>query len=132
MPRRCGDPAPAELLAGIDLFNAGQWFACHEILEELWAGEQGDARYLYQGILQVAVALHHWREGNFRGAMILCGSSRGLLARVAPVCQGVDVAALLLDLERFRSSLELAGPEGMATLPPERLPVIRTGDPRSP
>ncbi len=94
MPRFCSDLPPAELLQGIDQFNAGDWFACHETLEELWAGEQGDARHLYQGILQVAVALHLWREGNFRGAMVLLGSAEELLRCVETVCQGVYVAAL--------------------------------------
>jgi len=125
MPRFCSDLPPAELLQGIDQFNAGEWFACHETLEELWAGEQGDARHLYQGILQVAVALHHWREGNFRGAMVLLGSAEELLSRVEPVCQGVDVAALLLDAARFQRALETHGPERMREVDPSLIPRVR-------
>ncbi|CAG0934320.1 hypothetical protein RHDC3_02889 [Rhodocyclaceae bacterium] len=125
MPRFCSDLPPAELLQGIDQFNAGEWFACHETLEELWAGEQGDARHLYQGILQVAVALHHWREGNFRGAMVLLGSAEELLTCVEPVCQGIDVAALRQDTGRLREALEALGPEGMGELDPAVIPQFR-------
>lgn len=125
MPRFCSDLPPAELLQGIDQFNAGEWFACHETLEELWAGEQGDARHLYQGILQVAVALHHWREGNFRGAMVLLGSAEELLSRVEPVCQGVDVAALRQDTGRLREGLEALGPGGMGELDSSFIPRVR-------
>ena len=125
MPRPCSDPPPAEFLQGIDQFNAGEWFDCHETLEDIWAGEQGDARHLYQGILQVAVALHHWREGNFRGVMFLLGSAQGLLARVEPFCQGVDVAALLRDAGRLREALGALGPERMGELDSSLIPRIR-------
>lgn len=129
MPRLCGDTPPAGLLQGIGQFNAGDWFACHETLEELWAGEQGDARHLYQGMLQVAVALHHWREGNFRGTMFLLGSARELLNRVEPACQGVDVAALLQDTARLRQALETLGPDRMAELDAALIPRVRfTGE----
>ena len=125
MPRLCSDLSPAGLLLGIDQFNAGDWFDCHETLEELWAGEPGEARHLYQGVLQVAVALHHWREGNFRGAMFLLGSAEELLTRVEPVCQGVDVAGLLRDTGRLREALEKLGPEGMGELDPSLIPRVR-------
>jgi len=129
VPRLCSDLPPAGLLQGIDQFNAGDWFACHETLEELWAGEPGDARRLYQGMLQVAVALHHWREGNFRGAMFLLGSAAELLACVEPACQGVDVAALLRDAGRLRRALENLGPDRMAELDAALIPQVRlTGE----
>lgn len=125
MPRLCSDLPPAGLLLGIDQFNAGDWFDCHETLEDLWAGEQGDARHLYQGVLQVAVALHHWREGNFRGAMFLLGSARELLSCVEPLCQGVDVVALLRDAGRLREALETLGPERMGELDYTLIPRVR-------
>ncbi len=125
MPRLCSDPSPAGLLEGIEQFNAGAWFEAHETLEDLWAGEPGEARHLYQGILQVAVALHHWRDGNFKGAMFLLGSAVELLARVEPTCQGVNVAALLRDAARFHRALETHGPERMGEIDPALIPRVR-------
>jgi predicted metal-dependent hydrolase len=124
MARICTEEPPEELLRGIGEFNEGRWYDCHETLEELWAGEQGDARELYQGILQVAVALHHWREGNYRGALSLLGSAAKLLRQVAPVCQGVDAAALIRDAERLRATLEDLGPERMEELDPALIPLV--------
>jgi uncharacterized protein len=92
--RQCEAEAPEELRRAIEEFNRGDWFECHETLEELWVGAKGELRDFYQGLLQLAVAQHHWRNGNFKGALILLRGGVDLLSRVAPACQGVDVAAL--------------------------------------
>ncbi len=125
MENDCRRELSEDLLRGIATFNAGAWFECHEILEELWVGEAGEARDLYQGILQVAVALHHWREGNYRGAMLLLASGAKLLSRVEPVCQGVDVAALVEAVGRVRENLEALGPGRMAELDRQILPRVK-------
>ena len=91
---QCEGTPCQELLQSVAQFNRGDWFECHETLEELWVGEKGELRDFYQGMLQLAVALHHWRNGNFKGALILLEGGGDLLARVAPVCLGVDAAAL--------------------------------------
>ena len=67
-PRSCADPPPAELLVGIEQFNRGEYFECHETLEALWVAEPTPLRRLYQGILQVGVGFYHLRAGNYRGA----------------------------------------------------------------
>lgn len=56
------------LAQGIQLFNAERYFECHEVLEELWRSDTSVFRDLYQGLIKVAVALHHARQGNFEGA----------------------------------------------------------------
>lgn len=124
MTRICTEEPPDELVRGIGEFNEGRWYECHDTLEELWAGEQGDAKDLYQGILQVAVALHHWREGNYAGALFLLGSAARLLRHVEPVCQGVDAAALIRGAERLRAALERLGPERMVELDPALIPRV--------
>ena len=120
----CRQGAPEELLRGIAEFNAREWFDCHETLEELWVGAPRELRDLYQGILQVAVALHHWREGNFGGAVSLLNSGVRLLRHVAPVCQRVDVAKLIKESELMREELERLGPERMVELERELIPLI--------
>ena len=121
----CRQPADEELLQGIALFNDEEWFECHEVLEELWNGEQGLVRDLYQGILQVAVALHHWRNGNYGGAMLLCVSGVKLLRHVEPDCRGVDVAGLISATERVREALAALGAERMQELDTTLIPRIR-------
>lgn len=45
------------------------YYECHEVMEEYWMSE-GKNRLL-QALLQVAVGLHHFRNGNVRGAVKL-------------------------------------------------------------
>ena len=49
----CLQPPPAGLLAGIREFNRGEFFECHETLEELWMAEV-DASDLPFGVLVAA------------------------------------------------------------------------------
>jgi predicted metal-dependent hydrolase len=121
----CSQAPPELLLSGIEEFNRGEWFDCHETLEDLWIGEPGLVRDLYQGILQVGVALHHWREGNHGGAVLLLRNGVKLLRHMAPDCQRVDVAKLIEDSERLREELEKLGPERMSELEAGLIPRIR-------
>ncbi|AJE02812.1 DUF309 domain-containing protein [Geobacter pickeringii] len=124
----CAGPPPEELRRGIEEFNRGEWFDCHETLEELWAGEQRAVRSLYQGVLQVAVALHHWREGNYRGALFLLDSAARLLDQVAPVCRGVDAAALAESARKIHETLVHLGAERMEELDRSLIPRISLAD----
>ena len=47
----CLEAPPAGLLKGVAEFNRGEFFECHESLEELWLAEERPIRSLYQGIL---------------------------------------------------------------------------------
>jgi len=87
-------------LKGIEYFNDCEFFESHEVWEELWADTQGSSRKFYQGLIQVAVALHHFGNGNIRGARKLYHSSRAYLEPYGPVFQGLSVAAFLEQFER--------------------------------
>jgi predicted metal-dependent hydrolase len=93
----CFDPL---YLKGIEEFNRQEYFASHETWEALWRKESGPERGFYQGLIQAAVALHHLRRGNLRGAQTLLGRSRRNLDPYRPVHLGLDVAAFLADLSR--------------------------------
>jgi len=123
--QRCHDVPPAELQRGIEEFNGGDWFECHETLEELWVGEKGELRDFYQGLLQIAVALYHWRNGNLKGALHLLRKGSDCLRRVSAPCQGVDVARLIEDAGRVEEALAALGEERMSELPPHLIPVLR-------
>ncbi len=124
-----GDPcdwSPSrELLRAFGEFNRGDWFECHETLEDLWVGSDGEIRWFYQGLLQIAVALHHWRNGNFGGALTLLGGGIEYLARVRPVCQRIEVATMIAEAGRCRGALELLGRERMQELDPALIPRMR-------
>jgi predicted metal-dependent hydrolase len=62
---------PDHFREGIDLFNAGQFFECHEAWEEVWKRSDGVEKLFYQGMIQAAVAILHAQRGNFEGARSL-------------------------------------------------------------
>ena len=132
MNRQCTDSPPGQLLQAIREFNNQEWFECHETVEDLWIGETGEVRDFFQGLIQVAVALHHWRNGNFGGAVSLLKGGAGYLRRVSGACQWVDVAALIADADRIRAALEELGVVRMADLDAELIPLIKTVSPPLP
>ena len=86
-------------LSGIAYFNDCDFFEAHEVWEDLWSDIQGPSRRFYQGLIQVAVCLHHFGNGNLRGARKLYHSSRGYLTEYEPFHEGLDVTQLLTQLE---------------------------------
>ena len=101
----CAEPPPAELLLAIRQFNAGEYWEVHETLEEIWIREPRDIRYLYQGILLVAVGLLHLERRNRHGAVTKLTSGLALLTPFAPSCMTVDVAGLRRDAQTFVDAL---------------------------
>ena len=93
------NPPPDEYdpryLQGIELFNEVEFFEAHDIWEELWADYQGPSRKFYQGLIQAAVCLHHFGNGNIRGAKKLYFGCRGYLEPYQPQHLGLDVTAFL-------------------------------------
>jgi predicted metal-dependent hydrolase len=112
---RCADPPPDGLLAGISLFNAGEYFECHEVLEDIWKAERDPVRYLYQGILQIGVGLHHLRNRNFRGATLLLTDGIEKTSWFTPACMSVDTATLVEQAQHCLDALQNLGSENMAT-----------------
>ena len=78
-------------LAGIEYFNVCDFFEAHETWEELWTEYRGPGRKFYQGLIQVAVALHHFGNGNIRGAKKVYLTSRNYLEEYRPEYEGLDL-----------------------------------------
>lgn len=85
-------------LAGVRFFNECEFFEAHEIWEDLWADYQGPSRKFFQGLIQVAVCLHHFGNGNTRGAKKLYFSSRKYLEEYLPFHLGLDLEKLFSEL----------------------------------
>lgn len=121
---RCTEVAPPALLAGIAQFNAGDYWDCHETLEDLWRPEPDHIRYLYQGILQVGVGFYHLRRGNWRGAVNKLRGGLGYLAPSAPVCLGIDVARLQAEAGAVLAALDALGATRIGEYDASVLPTV--------
>lgn len=107
---------------GIDAFNRGRFFTCHELLEEIWLEESEAEKPFYQGLIQVAAGFHHLVEKkNPRGALSLMGAGAEKLRRYPPASHGLDLAAFLAALAPWLDRLEGSGPTDELTLPTIRV-----------
>src|SRR5437879_11840691 len=92
-------------LAGIVLFNRGDFFEAHEVWENLWVDSAGPERSFYQGLIQAAVGLCHFCNGNLRGAVKLFHSRRRYLAAGGSAFQGLDMPDINQRMERCIDSI---------------------------
>jgi predicted metal-dependent hydrolase len=117
-------------LQGIEHFNACDFYESHEVWEDLWADEQGPSRKFYQGLIQTAVALHHFGNGNIRGARKLYYSSRSYLEPYRPWYLGLDVDKFLLEFERCFAAVTASHEEfPQLEIEPDSIPEIRLAPP---
>ena len=90
-------------LYGIDLFNAGYWWECHEVLEGLWhaSGIGSAAGHVLQAVIQCAAA--HLKASTDRpvGAMRLLDHSLRHARWSCDRCLGLDLDALVRDTRVF-------------------------------
>jgi predicted metal-dependent hydrolase len=103
------------LEAGLDLIRRGEYFAAHEVLEDVWRAAEPEERDFYQGLVHVAVAWYQAGRGNRVGCERQLEKAARRLGPYAPEHEGVDVASVLEQLAAARAvvesgSLELAAP----------------------
>jgi predicted metal-dependent hydrolase len=89
------------LEAGRRSFNDGRYLDAHEEIEELWEATHDESSDFYKGLIQAAICLHHFHEGNLPGARKLYSGHRRYLAGYLPAHRGIDVAAFLDDMQSF-------------------------------
>jgi predicted metal-dependent hydrolase len=110
---------------GIRLFNECEFFEAHETWEELWTEYRGPARKFFQGLIQAAVALHHFGNGNVRGARKVYATSRAYLVEYLPSYLGLDLEAFLRQYDRcFAAIVESSEERPKIDIDPELIPEI--------
>ena len=104
------DAVDAGLRRAAELFNAEEYHAAHEVLDELWdSASQRDSDFL-KGLIQAAIALHHYQLGNPDGARKLYSGCRQHLGPYLPAHRGLDVARFLAGFQRSFTPLLRARP----------------------
>lgn len=105
---QCDEELPARARLGIEKFNAGEYYAQHDLLEEQWMLENGPVRDLYRAILQVGIAYYHIVRGNYRGALKMLLRCEQWFSVLPDICQGVNIRQLHEDANRVKTALETA------------------------
>ncbi len=90
---------------GLEMFNTGRYYEAHEVLEDVWRHTSGRERGLLQGLVQIAVGLHHHATGNLAGARSV--TARGLrnLGHDSGECLGIDLDDLRLRLAAWQQAV---------------------------
>ncbi|MBZ5706890.1 MAG: DUF309 domain-containing protein [Acidobacteriia bacterium] len=100
---------------GVELFNRAEFFDAHEVLEDVWHAAPAAERKFLQGLVQIAVALHHHSRGNLVGARSLLKRAAKNLAGYPETFAGIELAELLASLADWERAL--AGGEPAPPLP---------------
>ena len=94
---------PIEYIAGIDLYNAGEFHAAHDAWEERWMGPVApDEKLFLQAMIQSAVAFHHLQIGRPGAARQMYLAATEKFGRL-----GTKVF-MSLDLEDYQRQLDRA------------------------
>jgi predicted metal-dependent hydrolase len=120
----CAQPLPPQAREAVTKFNAGEYYAQHDLFEALWVEIETPVRDLYRAVLQVGVAYYQITRGNYRGARKMLLRATPWLALLPDVCQGVDIAQLRADAAIVQAALEQtpdAAPFDLTLLKPVRL-----------
>src|SRR5947209_20462200 len=97
------EPAPAydpRYLGGILFFNEHDYFEAHEVWESLWLECAGPERRFIQALIQAAVALFHFGNGNLRGTAKLYRSGRAYMEAYRSPYLGLDISDFWRQMER--------------------------------
>ena len=95
----------SEYLHGIRLFNRSAFFEAHEALEDVWRAAPESEKKFLQGLIQIAVGLHHYGTGNLVGARSLLGRAARNLARYPENFGGIQLTQLLNCLAEWQRAL---------------------------
>jgi predicted metal-dependent hydrolase len=104
---------------GVDQFNAGLFFECHDTLEEVWGGVRGPSRDFFQGLIQVSVAFYHLTGGNGAGALSMLSRALRRFEAYPDRYFGFDLGAHRLELRDWLRRIQAGTREvpGLAELP---------------
>lgn len=121
----CNTPLHPQAVAGLRLFNAGEYFEAHEALEDAWNAERGKIRDLYRGILQIAVVYLHITRGNYPGAIKVYQRSQRWMQGWPEVCSGIEVGRLRRDAESAMNEARRLGMERISEFDRSLLKPVR-------
>lgn len=107
----CAEPLSDLAKEGLELFNQGEFYKCHDALEEAWNLDKSPARNLYRGVLQVGIAYFQIERGNYRGAVKMLLRVRQWLDPLPDICRGIDVADLRQNATAVQHALTSLGPD---------------------
>ncbi len=97
-----------QLDLGIDLFNQREFYECHDTIEEIWLQESSDRQPFLQGLIQAAVAFHHYQHGKWGAARSMLQMAIDKLTPYPDAFEGLDARHLVTGLRTWKAALDQA------------------------
>lgn len=97
---------PPELRTAVDQFNRGEFWECHETLEDVWRATPYPLRFFYHALIKVAVGFHHMSRHNRHGARVKLSDGVRLLRLFQPSFMQVGTEGLLADASEWLARVE--------------------------
>jgi hypothetical protein len=91
---------------GIAAFNRAEFFDAHELLEDIWRAAPQQNKKFLQGLIQAAVAFHHYSTGNRVGMRSVLERAIKNLAEPSGNFGIIQVTPLLQSLGQWRDALD--------------------------
>jgi predicted metal-dependent hydrolase len=95
-------------LKGIEEFNQGLYFECHETLEEIWLEERGEDRRFYQGLIQIAAGYFKLQQGVPVGAIKLWRMGLEKVVPYGPNYEGIELESFTTSVRADLAKIEAA------------------------
>lgn len=127
-----GYPACYELF--FSLFNSGEYYEAHDVLEHLWLESKDSNQAFYKGLIQIAGAFVHLQKQFLRPGhpkdgkrlrpgfrLLALGASN--IRPYGPMHMGIDVEAVCADCAGLANAIEASGYQ-INPWSPENLPQI--------
>lgn len=114
---------------GIVLFNDGEFWESHEAWEEVWQRHPENSRIFFQGLIQVAAGFHQLQRQIFHGADKHFRNALWKLKPFRPRFLGLDVEAIVKQVERSLREVHRLGPDGLHRFDTRLIPKLKIVNP---
>jgi hypothetical protein len=115
------DWTQGSLAEGLQLYEAGEFFAAHEAWESRWLESQEPEKTFLQGLIQVTAAFHHLRRKNPLGTTRLLQAALRRLEPYPAHFGGISVTLLCSDIQERLQALH-SDESAFGLAPPRILP----------
>jgi hypothetical protein len=93
-----------QIRQGIEEYNAGHFWQCHEEIEDIWLDSVGDdARYIMWAIIQAATCLYHWEDDNLNGAAGMVNKAKKKILYCEERKVETDITEDFLNWSKFKA-----------------------------
>ena len=102
-----------------------EFYDCHDTIEEIWLQESSDEQPFLQGLIQSAVAFHHYQHGKLGAARSMLSLAIEKLEPYPQTYHQVRLVELLAGLRAWKAGLDEAISLKTESSIPESYPRIK-------